>query len=172
MKNGFLLAASVMAFALLVSLGASGCSTHPKNVTALNLSGEVYAFNTNLVDSIKVNSSNDEAIKNLFDSSKSVCIIFQDSDEDNGYFAVISYNIVFKLTRYYSNLGEAKSFTACNLSNLSSDATIELRGPATGANQNSVMLDENNVIVQGTTSKDMEKAGDKLLLIVFGIKKL
>ncbi|MEM7826654.1 MAG: hypothetical protein QXQ40_00320 [Candidatus Aenigmatarchaeota archaeon] len=155
------------AFIIFVLVLSSLCIGQ-RNLTKIDVDGQTYQFNTNLYDSIKIYADNESKIKSLFDESERICITFDNSShEDNSLFAVIAYNIVFRATRYYSIRGIEKEFSVCN-----QEPKIELRGPNTGAKENSVLLMNRTIIIQGKTSKDLEKAGDKLSLIILGIDKL
>lgn len=161
--------------AAIISISLSGgCVKSEKNITAIQLYDQVYQFNTNLIDSIKVNSSTPSEMQSLFNSAKNVCIIFNGtSEEDNAYFAVVSYNVILKVNSYYTNLGEFKKFGVCDETNMSqADAIIAMRGPNTGATENSVILTDKTVTIQGLEWKEFEKAGDKLVLNVFGVTSL
>jgi len=160
----------VVPFFILVIVLASGmCTEQEKNLTAIKLGDQVYEFSTNLYDSVKVKTNDEDGIKELFDNSENVCIKFDNSSStDNAYFAVVGYNIVFKLTRYYSKQGKTMKFSVCQ----TNETTIWLKGPETGAQENSVTLIDNTVVVQGTDFHELELAGDKLVLTVFGINSL
>lgn len=151
-----------------------GCVEEKKNITEIMVYDKFYQFNTNLIDSLKISSSDPSTIKNLFDEANIICVVFNgSSEEDNAYFAVVSYNVIWKVNSYYTNLDEFKKFGVCDEANLSqADATMAMRGPNTGATENSVVLSGKTVTIQGTNWREFEKVGDKLILNIFGVTKL
>ncbi len=138
-----------------------------KILNSIIVDGNEYLFNTNLYEVVKIPSDNNEKIKNILDNSRKICINFDNSSEtDNAIFAVVSFNIVYKLTRYYlTKENYTKTFEVCN-----ETPVIELRGPNTGAKENSVRLKDEKIIIQGMNKKDIEMAADKLILIVFDVR--
>ncbi len=170
-KFAFLLAFAAVASASMLS---SGCIFQERNVTSIAIYDTEYRFNTNLLESLKIPINDPAGAKALFDNATLVCLVFDGSNEqENSYFVVVSYNVVLKLTTYYTNFNDSKNFTACNSSEAEkADAIIELKGPRTGATDNSVILEGKKVVIQGRTSKELEKAGDRLILAVFGIERL
>jgi hypothetical protein len=142
-------------------------SQQKRFLNSIKIDGYEYQFNTNLYEVAKVPSDNNEKIKNLLDENKKICISFDNSSEtDNAIFAVVSFNIVYKLTRYYlTKENYIKTFEVCNDSPI-----IELRGPNTGAKENSVRLKDEKIIIQGMNKKEVEMAADKLILIVFDVR--
>jgi hypothetical protein len=135
-------------------------------LNSIKIDGNEYLFNTNLYEVVKIPSENNEKIKNLLDENKKICISFDNSSEtDNAIFGVVSFNLVYKLTKYYYTKGELKKFEICNETPL-----IELRGPNTGAKENSLRFDGEKIIIQGMNKKEIEMAADKLILIVFDVR--
>jgi len=137
-----------------------------KFLDRINIDGNEYLFNTNLYEVANIPSDNNEKIKNILDKNNKICISFDNSSEfDNAIFAVASFNLVYKLTRYYYTKGVEKTFEVCNQKPL-----IEFRGPNTGAKENSVRLENEKIIIQGMNKKEVEMATDKLILIVFDVR--
>lgn len=167
--------AIVIIAALSLAVFSSGCSAQKKELKYMKIGDEEYFFNSNLYDSIKYPISDASGIKSAFDNSDVMCIVFDEtSEQDNAYFAVVSYNIVFKITRHYTLLGKEFGFSVCNGYNLSDIRTpfVTLKGPETGASENSITLNGNEIIVQGLNSTKLQEAGDRLVLAVFGIETL
>jgi len=137
-----------------------------KFLNSIIVEGNEYIFNTNLYEVVNVPSDNDEKIKDIVDKNNKICIKFDNSSEtDNAIFAKVSFNMVFKLTKYYYTRGELKKFEVCNEAPI-----IELVGPNTGAEENSLRLVGEKIIIQGRDKKEIEMAADKLVLIVFDVK--
>jgi hypothetical protein len=154
-------------FLFIISF-SSLCIETKKNLTVLNLSGELFVFSTNLYDAIKFNSTNETEIKKIFDESPRICFTFNNqSTRDNSYFAVISFNTVYKITRYYSLHGMKKEIRACN-----NEPKVIMLGPHSGAKTNSISLINRTIILQATSYQKLKEGGDKLVLIVFGIESL
>lgn len=167
--------ALVIITALFLAVFSSGCASQKKELKYMKIGDEEYFFNTNLYDTIKYPVNNPGGIKNTFDNSEVMCIVFDEtSEQDNAYFAVVSYNIVFKITRYYTVMGKDFGFSVCNGYNLSDLKTpfVTLKGPETGATENSITLNGNEIILQGMNSTNLQQAGDRLVLAVFGIETL
>lgn len=165
----------VIIAALSIAIMSSGCASQKKELKYLKIGEEEYFFNSNLYDAIKYPVSNPEGIKSAFDDSEIMCIVFDESSgQDNAYFAVVSYNIVFKITRHYTNMGKDFGFSVCNGYNLSDLRTpfVTLKGPETGATENSITLNGNEIVLQGLNSTKLQEAGDRLVLAVFGIETL
>jgi len=134
----------------------------------LNVSGYEFVFTTNPKEAMRFPSEGEEEIKLLFDRAELVCFDFiNQSEEDNAYFAKIGFNLVFKLTRYYSLLGVRKGFKVCK-----EEPKILMLGPNSGASRNGIRLENATVVVEATSYKALELAGDKLALIVMGVKEV
>lgn len=147
-----------------------------KNLTSLVIDGQEYLFSTNLYDAIKIPVKNETEIKSLFESYDEVCIIFNGSSEqDNAYFSAVLYNDAFKIVRYYTLQGRSFGMPSCNEYNASEIIIpiLLIKGPNTGATENSITLNGTNIIImQGTDAKGIKMVGDKLALIVLGINDL
>ena len=171
--KAFLPALALIALSLAVF--SSGCTSHETELNQLNIGGQEYVFSTNLYDSINYPVNSPGGIKNLFDSSDTACIMFNESSEqDNAYFAVVSYNMVFKISRFYANMGREFGFSVCNNDSLAAgdSPVILLKGPDTGAAANSITLNGSTITLQGMNYTNLQQAGDRLVLAVFGIESL
>jgi len=161
-----LLTASLIFVLVLCSL----CVEEQKNITSIEIDNQIYQFNTNLYESDKIKCNDEYGVKSLFDSSHKFCIAFDNSSQtDNSYCTVVSYNLVFKITRYYTLSNRTVNFSVCSPEE-QRDLTIWLKGPNTGADETSVMLTDSTITVQGTDFNNLEMAGDNLILIIFGVK--
>lgn len=159
----FLIILIIFTTLLLINIDKS-----EKEVKELTINRVRYVFNTNLYEAIRIPSSDDNKIKNIFEENNKICVkLDNSSQEDSAIFFVVSFNIVHKILTYYISNGVEKKIEVCN-----EKPNIELRGPNTGAKETSVKLINNTILVQGTTPKNLELAGDKLILIVLGIKEI
>jgi len=161
---GYLLIPTLLFAVALSSL----CVTQEKNLTVLNVSGELFVFSTNLYDAIEFEASNETQIKKLFDTSPRICFAFSnESAEDNAYFTVVGFNTVYKIVRYYSLQGVKKEIRVCD-----DEPRVLVLGPHSGAKSNSISLVNETVILQATDYQKLKEGGDKLVLIVLGVERL
>jgi len=170
---------------LLVLVFISACVQQPVPITDIRISGhgeQIYQFSYDIRESVSVKAEAEQQIRGLLINSSKLSIIFNSSAEDNVVFQVVVFNIAAKLPTYFSYEGKLLHIDAFyykedgylyNKSEerveMPSNARIMLLGPNTGAEETSVSLDGNTVILQGVTRKDIVLAGDKLALIVMGI---
>lgn len=154
---------------LLVIL-VSGCTSQA--LTEIQIGRYVYIFNYNIYDSIKISVNNRDGVHDLIWNSDEIHITFDGGTADDPYFSIVGFNIVSKLNIYFSDLGKQKTFVPEESDNATFEyTTIYLKGPNTGAKTTSIELVDNMIIVQGMTYEELEKAGDKLVIIVLDIDK-
>ncbi|MBI2076687.1 MAG: hypothetical protein HYT72_05570 [Candidatus Aenigmarchaeota archaeon] len=158
----------------------SGCvqQTELREITIPGHANQVYVFSYDIRESIKVQAPDEAAIRNLL-RTDSINILYNGTNEqDLAYFNVALFNIREKLRTFYTYDGILLKFypfyyttnELVNFSNASiSNPTIEIRGPDTGATETSVILNGKTVLVQGTTSRNLQLAADRLVLAVFDI---
>ena len=109
--------------------------------------------------------------------------------QDNGMFRLalidISAKVPFYLAYegksmvidiyYFTDFGGVQWFNANN-EEIEKPAlggfTLWLKGPATGATETSVTLEDKTVLLQGTSQKNLSLAADKLSLIVMGVNDI
>ncbi len=145
----------------------------------------IYVFTYDIRESIKAASDNEKTIRSLFVDSVSMNIVYDgSSNQDNAYFIVALTNIGNKLRPYMANTGRFVKFDyyyyigdywynstddIVDKPNLTGP-TLMLKGPETGATETSVRLNDNNtVVVQGTSYRNLTLAADKLSLIIFDV---
>lgn len=167
-KNYAFLASVFLILIIIIFSLSFFANTNSKELKKITIEGVPYEFNTNLYEVIRVPADSEDKIKSIFERSYKICIKFDNSsEEDNPIFFVSSFNIVYKTIRYYTSRGIEKKIEVCE-----EEPKIELKGPNTGASETSIRLINNTILVQGTTPKNLEMAADKLILIIFGIKKI
>ena len=133
-----------------------------------------YYFSYDIFDTDKtITMRNTVDILRLLDGSNRIELVFNDTAvSDFARFTTTGYNIVYKMQQY-SVLSKQTvlNITTQYLSNATFEVpTILLRGPNSGAVENSVsLLNRNVVLVQGTTNQTLEMAGDKLVLAFIDI---
>jgi hypothetical protein len=165
---------------LAVIILVSGC-VQQQELREIRISGQgnqVYVFSYDIRESVKIKASNETSIRSLL-RTDSINILYNGTNEqDLAYFNVALFNIREKLRTFYTYNGILLKFypfyyTADSLVNFSnasiSNPTIEIRGPNTGATETSVTVNEKAVLVQGTASRNLQLAADRLVLVVFGI---
>ncbi len=150
-------------------------------ITEITLEGQgdqVYVFSYDIRESVKINSDSEESIRNLLGSADSINLVYNDTQSDLPIFNVALFNIREKLRTYDAYHGILLKFYPfyhtsdglVNFSNASiSNPAIEIKGPNTGATETSVTLNGKTVLVQGTDSRSVQLAADKLVLIFFDI---
>ena len=166
---------------LAVIIMVSGCVQQQelREITISGQGNQVYVFSYGIQESVKIKASNETAIQNLLRSTDSINILYNGTNEqDLAYFNVALFNTREKLRTFYTYNGILLKFypfyyTANELVNFSNasigNPTIEIRGPNTGATETSVTINNATVLVQGTTSRNLQLAADRLVLVVFGI---
>ena len=167
-----------LCFLILLAVFSSMCTEKQEGLHNIRIGNHVYVFTSDIREAMRVSVNEPMKIKKLIDNADRIDVVFNASEEDNKYFAVVGFNIVSKLQTYYASLGWAKDFRGMPIENATfQHPTIFLRGPSTGATNTSVWLlhtnnTKNIIIVQGKTFEDMEKAGDKLVLTVLGVNEI
>ena len=166
---------------LAVIILISGCVQQQEilEITIPGQGNQVYVFSYDIQESVKIKSSNVTIIQNLLRSTDSINILYNGTNEqDLAYFNVALFNIREKLRTFYGYNGILLKFypfyyTADSLVNFSnasiSNPAIEIMGPNTGATETSVTINNATVLVQGTTSRNLQLAADRLVLAVFNI---
>ena len=180
--------AVLMIFLTLIVL-VSGC-TQQQPLTELSIPGhgnEIYTFSNDIRESLLVKTNDPQGIKNTGLSLQHVNIVFNGSNkQDNGYFSAVLVSMINKVSLYYAYEGRIIYFDSYyflddkwyNSTNEMiekpglSDTILWLKGPATGANETSLQLVDNTIYLSGTDYKGLTLAGDKLVLLFFGIEKI
>lgn len=152
----------IVSLIIILLLAASLCTK--KDMRSITVNGQTYPFNNNLFEVIKIKSKNESEIRTLIENANQICIDYKNSTKDASLFSVVGFNLVFRITRFYSLKGEEKNISVCK-----SEPRILFLGPNSGAEEDSVTLVNKTIIVQGTTRKSFEMASDKLSLIIFGV---
>ncbi len=180
----------VYALPILIIVLISGC-TQQQPITEISIPGHpIYAFSNDVRESLQVRTSDPDGIRRLVLISRNITVVFNGSDEnDNGIFQVAAFDTVTRLQTYFVYEGVILSvassyyigdqwFSIVNGTSMPvampefTGPVIWLKGPATGANETSVTLDKNIIIVQGITQKGVTLAGDRLSLVVLGVERV
>lgn len=176
---------------ILIVVAISGC-TQPQNsndATELQLPGQpvVYSFSNPVKQALAYSISDSGLIRYSVLSSKDIDIVFDGSSkEDNAYFQTTLFNIVQKIQTYsvyngriinfntYYFIGDTWFYSTDNEINKtkSENVVVWIKGPNTGAGENSVSIANNTVYVQGTNYKNLTLAADRLVLAVLGVEKI
>jgi len=184
MKRDALLVTAIAAVVLV-----AGCVQSDKPITEIAFEGQsrVYTFANDIRQSILVKATDEKNIHGLFQSQDRLSIVFDGTDPtDNGLFRIALFDISSKLPFYLASQGRDVAIDVYyfvqdggkqwyNFQNEPIEEpqlaglTLRLKGPATGASETSVMLENTTVTVQGTSRTGISMAADKLVLIAFGI---
>ena len=175
-----------MVYFLLVALiFLSACTQQEVKEIFIPRHNTVYTFSYDIRESLGVPVENSLQIAETMAKDERILFVFDGtSEEDNAYFAVTSFNIVSKLDQYFYNEGVFAYFDVLYFVNdtwynktgpqESPDLTgivIWLKGPNTGAQRTAVYTADSYIFVEGTDSKNIVLAGDRLVLLVMGINK-
>ena len=176
---------------ILSTVIISGCiNQQPEKKELYNVTkdGVEYIFSNNVYESLNITIENEDLIRQTLDSPLSVVIAFNGSNEqDNGYFSVVSYNLVEKLKNYYIySKGKRVGFAAIDINEGKippGNTIIVLRGPNTSARGTSVYYDNECIVnqiaisefsrcvmIQGTDYKNLTLASEKLILSLLDFK--
>ncbi|MEK6888248.1 MAG: hypothetical protein AABX14_04870 [Candidatus Aenigmatarchaeota archaeon] len=179
----------IIAAIIMVALIA-GCTQQQTPITEISVQGhgnEIYTFSNDIRESLLVKTNNPEGIKAIGATFTDMNVVFDGSNQqDNAYFRVVLTNINAKLPLFYSYEGRLISFNAYYFIGdtwyRSANQTIEkpifngpvlwLSGPSTGATDTSLNLVNNTIYLSGTDYKNLTMAGDKLVLLFFGIDNI
>lgn len=175
-------------FALVILVIAAGCVQEKTPIKEISIPGQakIYQFSSDLRSAVMVKSNDEASINNIFYTAKNINIVFDGSSEtDNAYFNAVLIDFGSKVPLYLSYDGIQIKFTPFytigdDWYNATDDKitkpnftepVLMLKGPDTGAEDTSVNIFNNTIVLQGTSYKNLTLAGDKLTLIVFGIDK-
>ena len=179
---------------LFLSVLIAGCTQPPQYepIREINVAGhpQVYAFGNDIRQSILVKAESEKEIHDLFQNERRLNIVFNGTDElDNGMFRIALIDISSKIPFYFAAEGRTTNIdiyyfltdNGTQWYNSTNEPiaepplaglTLWLKGPATGATDTSVSLQNKTVLLQGTSQKNVSLAADKLTLVVFGINNL
>src|SRR3989338_6133802 len=162
------------AFLLVVIFAIAGCVQQTGPITEITLHGHpTYTFSTDVMDALKYHVSDKEAIRQALLGANKIDIIFDGSDaEDNKYFQVVLYNLVTKMQTFFVYEGKIVDFRTYyfigdqwyNATGNTTKPRIEgtliwVKGPHTGAVDNSIIYFDNTIYLQGTTYGNLTLAG-------------
>ena len=171
---------------LVIVLLISGCVQQQQPVTEVTIPGHpTYTFSNPIDEALKYPVGNEIEIVRSILKSKELNIVFNGSSaEDDAYFQAVLYNIVTKLQTFFVYQGsilrvQTFYFIGDQWYNLTSNTTapdiegltIWIRGPNTGATENSIKLENSTIYIQGLTYKNLTLAGDRLVLAALGVQK-
>ena len=177
-------------FLLLAIVLIAGCTSREKPITELQINGhgnEVYTFYNDIRQALLVKTNDPQGVKAIGDSFTKMNIVFDGSNvQDNAYFRAILISILAKVPIYYSYEGRLVHFDTYYFigdkwyNSTSEEITkpafqypvLWLSGPSTGANETSVVLANNTIYLNGDSYNGLTMAGDKLVLLFFGINKV
>lgn len=174
---------------LLIVIAVAGC-TQQKPVTELSIPGhgsQIYTFSNDIREALLVKTNDPDGIKTISRNYDNYIIVYNGSDlQDVGYFRVVAINLG-KIPIFYSYEGRLINFDYYyfaggkwyNSTNEELDElpqfkypVIWLLGPSTGTNETSLTLVNNTIYLAGKDYRGLTLAGDKLVLLFFGVEKI
>ena len=177
----------VIALSILAVVLIAGC-VQDNPITEIAIPGHpIYSFSNDVRESIKIGAPDSNTTQLVLLSGRNITIVFNGSSEkDNAVFQVTAFNIVARMQQYYIWEGHVLSvdtyyFMGDKWYNRTAgeiekpallDTVIWLKGPETGATDNSVTVNGNIITVQGITAEQVTLAGDKLSLIMLGVDRV
>ena len=171
---------------LITVLIIAGCvQEQPKNqITEVSIPGHpVYTFSNPINEAMKYSITDKDEIHQAILKTRNLNIVFNGSSvEDNTYFQVVLFNVVTKIQTFFvyeHTLLRVNSYYFIgdqwyNLTNTTSmpnltGTTLWVKGPNTGATENSLSFANNTIYLQGLSYKNLTLAGDRLVLLVLGV---
>lgn len=170
---------SVLLLFSVILVSACVSQQEIKEITIPGHGNQIYTFSHDIRLAAKVFSNDEYAIRNVF-ANDSVPLVFDGSNQqDNAFFTVVATNLG-KIQTYFAYEGRLFSFepyyflgekwydrNGAEIGKPGFANALWLKGPATGANETSVTINNGIVYLQGTSYQNLTLAGDKLVLIVF-----
>jgi hypothetical protein len=173
--------------AVICVIIVAGCVQEEVALKEISIPGhnDIYTFSNDIRDALKVESNNPAAIKSQFYEGEMSVVFDGSSPQDNAYFTVVMTNIMAKVPTYLAYEGvlikfQPYYFIGETWYNRNGDEiekpklanVLWLKGPSTGAEETSVNIINNTIILQGTSYQNLTLAGDRLVLEVMGINYL
>lgn len=160
MKNSFLM---LLLFLCL-------CISTQQPITKLYIDNNVYTFSIDIHKSLQVPVKDEQNIRDVLLNSKYIEIVFNGTSNDNAYFAVVGFNIAYKLAKYRNSLNNPVNISAVEISNATfKNTSIVLLGPRSGAKRFGIHMSNLTIYVEGRNYEELIMSGDKLILIVMGV---
>ncbi len=171
---------------IVAAVFISGCAQQEIKELYISRHNVVYTFSHDVRESLNVPLDDSAQIIETMSRNERIIFVFNGSSaQDNAFFAVTSFNIVSKLDQYFFNEGAFVYFDVYYFLNDTwynktehvqqnpdlSGTVIWLKGPNTGAQRTAVYMKDSYIFVEGTDSKNLALAGDRLVLLVMGINK-
>ncbi|MBI2580121.1 MAG: hypothetical protein HYW27_04435 [Candidatus Aenigmarchaeota archaeon] len=166
----------------------AGCVQEEAPVNEVSIPGhaEVYTFSNDIRDAIKVNATEPAEMRKMFYKGQMNVVFDGSSQQDNAYFTVVMSNIMAKVPTYLAYEGVFIKFQPYyfigdtwydkNGNEIEKPdfggPVLWLKGPATGAEETSVKLENATIILQGTSYKELTLAADKLALVAMKVDRI
>ncbi|MCX6815951.1 MAG: hypothetical protein NT120_03805 [Candidatus Aenigmarchaeota archaeon] len=186
-KNILILIIIVIAAYFLISAYTTPQTKKITEITLPDQPNTVYTFSSDVRDALRYPASSTDNIRYVLFNSNKINIVFNGtSAEDDTYFYTVIFNTIWKMQQFFVNNGKLVDFqqfyfingtwyVSANETTVKPNITgpiIWIRGPNTGALNNSIELINNTIFLQGTTYGNLTLAGDKLALITLGVDDL
>ena len=162
--------AVLVIFLAFVAITAGCIGQQPmEEIHILEKDGVEYEFSTDVREAAKIEVIGETQIFDSIALANNVSIIFREGG-DNAIFAKAGFDLTNKLQFYYvytqDRIVGIRGFEMVNAS-MAEGTIIEFIGPTTGANETSVSLQNETIIVRGTTNQTFALAVDRLALVLF-----
>jgi hypothetical protein len=136
--------------------------------------GVEYVFDYNISDILKVPIDNPQKIKELIGNASAISIAVNTTNATEiDYFKVVSFNLVNRLTIYFTTQNRVVPFSAVSLGGelnnthlLNTTQVILLLGPSSAQNTSVYINSMNWIVIQGTDYHNLNMAGDRLALLI------
>ncbi len=172
--------------AVFAVIAVTGCVQQPQPITNITIDGVDYSFTNDVREALKVPVNDRFQIQQLMIYSKNISVIFDCSiPEEKPSIAVAAHNAVSTIQNYLVSHGTFARFPVyCFVGEQWYDATdnstakpvlgttLWFKGPKTGANETSVLAENNTIVIQGTDYKNLTLATDAFSLTVLGVSRI
>jgi hypothetical protein len=188
-KNRTLAVIFIIIIAALSIIFVPGLIQKEEPLQAIMVDGQTYVFDQDIRKSLKVPMYDEDKILEILSFPPKINILVDTSNTtENAYYAKVSFNTISKLSRYYTHnnvymeypfyamenntifFWNRRNNTLTPLNSSIEGPVIMFKGPSL-ANETSVRLTNQTIIVQGTTQENLSMASEKLVLSLLGVSE-
>lgn len=168
----------LISLALIISLIIFYNFYSPKPIKSWRIGNFVFVFRADLreANKIPVYPSKDAVYLKLINPIvKNVTIAFKDAGEENYYYSLETYEIVYKLSLFYKIKGMEVNFDSMqvdsyeNLPGKFQNPIIALVHPKF-SNETAIRIEDHVIYIQGKTAEEFDLATVKFLVSAMGIE--
>jgi hypothetical protein len=188
-KNRTLAVIFIIIIAALSIIFVPGLIQKEEPLQAIMVDGQTYVFDQDIRKSLKVPMYDEDKILEILSFPPKINILVDTSNTtENAYYAKVSFNTISKLSRYYTHnnvymeypfyamenntifFWNRRNNTLTPLNGSIEGPVIMFKGPSL-ANETSVRLTNQTIVVQGTTQENLSMASEKLVLSLLGVSE-